>query len=395
LLKYLLSILFLSFFYWNLYSQEVTKLTRPCKSNIIFENEFYIGKIIKNYPVFPETDLTFFDGFEISKQTTGNKAWHKEYGYPRVGVSFIYGELGNKNVLGENFSIAPDISFISKNSSKWHSETKIGIGLSYFNRKYNRISNPGNLIIGSSVTNITYLSFGVLYNVSENFSIKAGASAFHFSDGHYQLPNIGLNILLFNIGIKYYPFPKSEIKNNNPTPVYEHKLRINLQAGSGLHEFGFATKPIGGPKYPVYLATIYLSEQYSIKGIIQSGLFINYYTGFHDYIINQELFDSKNPQLKSFVLGLFIGHEYIFGRIGAVAQSSFNFYSPFLKKYYRSINDYDFNTKMKIYNSNKIGFKYYILRPVNNANKYLYLGIFIKANSGQADVVEYSVGFTF
>ena len=154
------------------------------------------------------------------------------------------------------------------------------------------------------------------------------------------------------------------------------------------------TETEGKPKYPVYLTTLYLSKRYSYKGNVHLGIFVNYYTGFHDYIINKRLFENENAQLKSIVGSIFLGHEYIIGRFGVVAQCGFNIYNPFVKEYYKLVNNNGFDAKLKVYNSNKLGFQYYILKnDIKNNN--LFIGIYIKSNSGQADVVEYSLGFTF
>ena len=383
------------FFNFCIISHAQNTENKHISNRLIIDNNFYLGKILKNYPIFPKNNFSTFYELNIAKQTDGSKEWHKYYNYSVVGCAIIFGDLGNNKVLGQNISIVPNIVFINKKLSNWHCETKIGIGVAYFNKKYNRISNSENLLIGSSFTNITNLSCGILYDISDHLSIKAAASVFHFSDGHYQLPNVGLNIFLFNFNVKYFPFSKPQIISSISKVNYKNKIHFNLRTGFGIHEFGFATKPIGGAKYPVYLSTIYLSKRFNYKNNVHLGLFVNYYTGFNDYIISKELFDGKNSHLKSMVVSVFLGHEFVIGRFGIVAQCGFNIYNPFVKQYYKLVNNDGFNAKLKIYNSNKLGFQYYIFKNTDITRNNLYLGVYIKSNSGQADVIECSLGYSF
>lgn len=119
-----------------------------------FKIESGAGILIKNYPDFPQ----------LKKAT-------------QTSASFI---------------------FESKKENKLKFETEIGMGFAYFTKFYNIQNNIENLIIGSSVTNTTRFAFRVKYELTPKLNIGSGICFSHFSNGHYQLPNIGANIVQAN-----------------------------------------------------------------------------------------------------------------------------------------------------------------------------------------------------
>jgi hypothetical protein len=363
----------------------------PSKSVWVIQPQVHIGKLVKIYPQFPQSQFTDLNEIRISLQTTGNKEWHQLYHYPKVGFTFIYGYLGNTTILGQNFAIVPDLSFQTHTDKRWMLETRLGFGFTYFTKHYDAIDNPTNNVIGSSFTNITFITEDLNYKLSKKLNINIGIAAFHCSDGHYQLPNLGANIPSVNLGFSYCPagLPKFYQHDTVAKPV--KKILLNVFAGYGRHEFGSATKPTGGPKYPVFQGGIYISKRYRKINNFQAGLSYTYFTDYYDFIVNEEYFNSQQ-HLKASVITAFIGNEFIIGKFGLLAQSGVNLYTPFLAKYSASRNDHDF---LSLYITNKIGIQYYIFDPTLHPRKNVYFGLYIKAHFGTADFAEAGLGYTF
>ncbi|MBI5217657.1 MAG: acyloxyacyl hydrolase [Bacteroidia bacterium] len=350
---------------------------------------------MKNYPHLPNSDKVLFSEINIAYQTNGNKPWHSHYHYPQVGVSLFYNDLGNKEAFGQNFCVLPNFTFRHGNTAKFFGEIRLGFGLAFFNKKYNIVENPSNLYVGSAITNVSFASYDIARFISSRVALKAGLSVFHFSNGHYQLPNIGMNIPGFNIGVKYYPYKMPEKFLDKRIEGYDDKIRFTARFGFGWHEFGYSTFPTGGPKYPVYMGTFYVSKRFTAVNNVKLGLFVNYYTSFYDFIVSQEIF-KEYQHLKSSVVSVFLGHEFIIGKFGLVAEAGINVFNPFRRKFTRLYSDsVDFTTFLKTLSGNKLGVQYYPFSPEKSTKHKLYIGAYIKANLGQADFVEYGIGYTF
>ncbi len=374
----------------NCFSQNADLSVVP-KSVIVIQPQLSIGKLLKIYPQFPVTGLTIFSEVNVALQTTGSKEWHQLYHYPKVGIALIHGSLGNNTVLGQNISFLPNLSFETHTNKRWTLQTKCGFGFSYFTKHYDITKNTTNNVIGTSVTNITFLNTALNYKVSENLQMNVGISMFHFSNGHYRLPNVGANIPSVNIGLSYFPKAVPGFYKHDSITKPTKKILINFLLGYGRHEFGSATQPTGGPRYPVVQAGLYLSKRVRRISNVHAGLFFTYYTDFYDFIINQEFFDEQQ-RLKSSVVTIFAGHEFMIGKFGLITQMGFNIYTPFKKKLYKSEDN---NNWTSLYISNKIGVQYYIFDPTVHARKNVYFGLYIKTISASADFAQAAVGYTF
>lgn len=393
-----ISFIILFLFFFHIIQAQVDSLN-PLKKDSVkhtaFEATFYTGKIVDNFPNFPENKTSFLCELGYYTLTDGQKEWQQFYKYPQVGISLVYGYFGNRDVLGQSISILPNMSFFIKRTGNFYFQLKMGMGFAFFNKPYSKTDNPENIVIGSHITNISTLSLNLCKNINKNLVLSGGISVFHFSNGHYQLPNVGLNLPCINFAIKYAPqqMPEKYYYKKPKTP--SKKLMLNLYAGVGFHEFGSSTDPTNGTKYPVYIGNIYISKRYNTAGNVQIGLYTNYYTSFYDYIISQEFY-SKNQHRKSFTLVGFLGHEYLLGKVGIVVQGGIYLYNPFKKDYIYMINDKpSMSAKLKLLNTNKLGLQYYFRNPIKNNKNKLFVGMFIKANLGQADFFEMGAGYTF
>ena len=367
--------------------------TSPPRSVLVIQPQVHIGKLVKIYPVFPETDFSALNELNIAVQTAGSKEWHQSFHYPQVGVALFYGYLGNNEVMGQNFSIVPNLAFNNRRGKRFWLQTRFGMGFSYFTKHYNAITNPTNLVVGSSITNMTFIALDGQFKLSSHFNFNIGLATMHFSNGHYQLPNLGANIPSATIGISYFPTARPQYYKRDSITRLVKKLLFNINVGYGRHEFGGATKATGGPKYNVFQAALYVSKRWRKVSNVHAGVFVSYYADYYDFITSEELFD-KQQRLKAMVVTVFLGHEWMIGNFGLVAQSGINVYSPFLKEY-RKQEDAKTTADLGRFISNKVGIHYYPFNTYKTTSKKLYLGMYLKANFGTADFAEVAAGYTF
>jgi len=205
-----------------------------------------------------------------------------------------------------------------------------------------------------------------------------------------------MNIVTAGLGIS---FKKGNKKYTHILDSSDSKkLSYAIKFGLGFHEFGATTKPVGGPVYPSYHTSFWVNKPFRRSGVLQAGFVAAYYTGFYDYIISQELYTSYQ-HLRSMTGVLFAGHEFVFGQFSFCAQAGLYVYNPFYIKQKKVEGTWHLlANKLEGFNTNRIGLNYYPLKKhnsLNQLNRQLQIGIYLKANVAQADLFEYSVGYLF
>ena len=251
-------------------------------------------------------------------------------------------------------------------------------------------------MIGSRIAQITIISLDLNYQLTNHLTLSTGISVQHYSTGHVQIPNVGINIPSFNIGLKYFTkgYPKKFTRSDSLIS-YNNKVLFNARLGIGVHESASTIYPVGGPKYPIYNASVYLSKRVGVIANIHFGFHYNYYTSFYDFIIANEFYGS-NQRIKSSTLITFAGLEFLIGKFGFVGQFGVFLYNPLIIDLQKLDNNTSgFKSASKRVSSNKLGVQYYLFDPIISTKKNPFIGLYLKANAGQADFVEFSIGCAF
>jgi hypothetical protein len=94
-----------------------------------------------------------------------------------------------------------------------------------------------------------------------------------------------------------------------------------------------------------------------------------------------------------------VGHEFIFGKFGLVAQVGVYAYNPFFREL-KKLEDTWSSTSEKLESifSNRLGLNYYPFKKANtlcSIKNQFAMGIYIKTNLAQADLFEYAIMYTF
>ncbi len=372
----------------------IGQLSEPPDKNVFFvQPQIEIGKILNNAPDIPNRTVSVFGDINFAWQTRGKQIWNQYYKYPQVGVMVSAGDLGNKDTLGYTITAVPNISIRLSNWKRVNIYMLLGLGLAYFSNPYDEIHNSGNKLIGTRITNKSVVSFDLNYHLTKQFVLIAGFSIAHYSDAHYQLPNFGINIPAMNIGIKYFPkaFPKEYYTYENGVSYHKHFL-FNIKFGIGFHEFGSVIKPTGGPKYPIYTATAYMSKRLNTILNLQFGINYNYYTSYYDFITSQEYY-SSNQHFKSSSIIAFAGIEFLVGKFGFSGQLGTYLYNEFYKdlQNLRS-DDRGWKYQTSKYINARLGAQYYIFDPIKSTKLNPWIGAFLKSVGGAADFAEISIG---
>jgi hypothetical protein len=355
------------------------------------------GLVINNYihmDSFPARKPSALLEIKFGKQTIGDKKWQQYFGYPQVNLSLVGGYLGNNPELGYTIGIVPNITLNAFRDRKWSIRYNLGLGFTYFNRPYDVIKNKHNILIGSHITNLSFAQFDFWRILSENTDLNFGLEAIHASNGHYQLPNVGMNMVSAHLGIKYY-------FNKRPYTFYKQKdssltnnLNYGLRFGVGVHEFGNELGPVKGSKYPVLDFAFYTSTQAGKLGKAMVGVGYKYYSSFYSKM-NEDTINYPISRLRASCITLFLAYEFEMGQVSFIAEGGINVYNPYWKRFTELIHDqWTFYKQLEGLISTRLGLQYYLLNRDRYKNN-IYLGIYIKANMGGADFASVATGFVF
>lgn len=336
------------------------------------------GRLIKHSPKisFDIKEPSYGFLFTWQYQTNGSKAWQQKHHLPRLGVSFMFYDLGEDALLGEAFGLWPHVSLFLLKRKKFDLSTTFGSGIGYLNRPFDPINNSDNNAIGSPWNYLVHLRLDATWNISPALGFIGGANLAHFSNGASRLPNLGINLLAGHIGLRYTPNSLRE-KDFIPTieqPSYrDNHWGVNIHFALGFREYISA----GGPQYPIYLASIATTYRLNIVHKFLAGMEYEYNSGAYAFGQHIGAFQSeKEAKWRSSRLMFFLADEILFGDWSALLQ---------LGCY---LNNKAFLRPSFLYA--KIGTRYYF-PAVGKPETKFYAGFYLKAHNSVAEYV--SLGF--
>jgi hypothetical protein len=178
--------------------------------NISLEGRIYYGWTLdhhiemtifkRHYPAFE---------FSVQKATHGRTRWEYMYNYPLIGVSYWYSGLGDAEALGSAHAVFPYINFPLLGKKGFNIFFRLGVGLGYLTKRYDRYKNYENLAIGSHFNGAVNLLFEARLPVGKKFVVSGGVSLVHFSNGGIKQPNYGLNMPGINFAMAYKVSPEN------------------------------------------------------------------------------------------------------------------------------------------------------------------------------------------
>lgn len=357
----------------------------------------HYGNILKIYPTYPKTNRSLYYQLNIVTPADTSKIWQGLNNFPNTGITLGFIDMGNQSVLGNGYSLQ------YSHQKKYTLFPKLDyfftaqLGGMYFDKPYNYIHNRENIAIGNHFGFWVNASLGISYAVASKWNLNLDFTFFHSSNAHTTLPNVGTNIPSIGIGVEYL-FVEREKKKSIPNSQFDlsKKWYGVIRGGLGINEFGTSTSPTNGPKYFIYLASVYAERRYSPKASIQMGVDAYYNTGYRDYLASQEGLPLKDNFENASVLLLFVGHEYYYNRFGVVVQGGFNLHNPFLKFWTENkLEKESFMERVKKYVPGKFGVNCYLNNPYVKQGFNAFIGIYIKSNVGQADFLEVGSGIKF
>ncbi|MDR1672251.1 MAG: acyloxyacyl hydrolase [Bacteroidales bacterium] len=319
------------------------------------------------------------------------------YRYPYYGFGYYVGNM-NRIVLGSGGQntqsgqnarskfgkpLAAYVFFgIPFYRSKWYQATyDISAGFSYNFNAYDPEENPYNLLIGSK--NNAYISFSVgnTFTLPGYSTFNAGFSFQHFSNGSYQKPNKGINLVSVTAAYQFGLYANREkhyaqFAAIRSEPVLEWYL--SFAGGVRMLDTGFdRNHPHDGKRWFCTTVSSAALVKTGLRRWIGAGLDFFYFDwGRHviEYRARQEGREATTSPLDNMEWGAFLSHEAGYKRLRMIINCGF----------YLSDRVGDNPIHPWIYE--RLGIKYHI-------TKRLFAGLLVKAHLAKADYTEWTFGY--
>lgn len=318
----------------------------------------YMNYLIKSNIIIGEINYSI--------KTDGAKTWQHTWRFPELGVGYLMGGLGNINILGFSQSLFFFYGIPIIETDRLLFKYRIGTGIAFLSEKFERRANYYNIAIGSYLN--AHLHFSILLDYKPfdiPFFLSGGFAYNHFSSGAIETPNLGLNQITTNFGVKYifsdykYSLPKRTIPY-----LYNKELEMSLYYAASFKE----NSTYENKKYFINSIIFDIASRVSTKRSLGGGINI-----------------IADPSLKPLMGDEYKGIQNVF-RIGIHAMQELYLtddLSMMLHLGTYVYNCYTENKKFLVYS--KIGIRYTF------ADRY-FANILLKTHTTTADYIEFGIG---
>lgn len=335
--------------------------------NKIVSLRFQYGFIVAQHPQI-ESDVTGHTrGFEIDflNQADGSKPWQSLYHYPQTGLEFIYLNLANPQILGDAMGLLYIFNFpLSYRSDNIQSLFRVGTGLGWVTKTFDRVENNQNLLISTHLNASIQFAYEMQVKLAKNLHSNIDIGITHFSNGSTESPNLGINNGSASIGLNYFLCPKKINKQNIAMPAIDKAIHYDLVLAAGSDE----RDPPGTPHYLASTLSFVALKQVSSKRFLGIGLDV-----FYDQSVKARMITDSIPfhsDLDAIRSGIYFDHELVLGRTSVIVQIGVYI----IDNYKRDGAIYD-----------RFGYKY-------RFTKNLFANLTLKAHYAKADFIEWGIG---
>ena len=154
-----------------------------------------------------------------------DKNWQQCNCYSKTGISFLYINFNNPEIVGSSYSLIGFAEPFLIRSNKILVSSSMGFGITYLNKIYDIENNPENTFFSTHLSFIAYIDLNIYLKLSNKYSLITFAKYNHISNGGVKQPNYGMNFPTFGLGLTYYPdwnnkFPERDKRVFKPFMFY-------------------------------------------------------------------------------------------------------------------------------------------------------------------------------
>lgn len=343
------------------------------------ESTVKMGTMIKHTASFtgPISQQVYGTEINFIQNTHGRKPWQEIRNYPTIGVAVNYLNYNNNTVYGHAFGISPNIILPLWKRNKWEWTFKAGMGVGLVTKHYKKeTNNTQNTAIGGKINNVSPFSTDLRYKLNNKWHFQVGAYFTHVSNATFQTPNLGINTYGAHIGFRYFPTTTEAQKIiRSERPTYR-----NNWMGFAKGSIAFVEKgPADGPTYLTYIAHLGIAKRYASKNKVYAGVDAHFHDVVYQYNIYHQI-PTPNAFRSAGQLALFVGHEFVFGRVGVIGQVGY-YFLPYTTQ------------TIRLYQ--KIGGHYYFVKKEHGLIKEVFASALLKTHLSVAELFEMGLGISF
>ncbi len=337
------------------------------------------GKIIRHSKKFTSPVPPISNALDVNFvwQTYGKKDWHQRRNFPVVGVGVTFTDYGNNQIYGRCVGIYPNlqIPIITGKDLEW--TFRFGDGLGYVSKRYNTLNakdpiDTANSAVSTHINDFAIFMTDLRYNYNDHWQFQVGVNFTHISNADYSEPNLGINMVGGHVGVRYFPTsakPKPKVRDLEKLPN-----RWLLQARVSLSYK--KARAAGNPVWPSYFVAGFLSKRWAGKNKLFVGMDYAYHGDVYAFLKNYGV-HIGHEKSHSWDGAVFIGNEFLVGRVGLVTQVGYYYRQTFLK-----FDD--------IYE--KIGGNVYIVQREKGTVKEVFVSGLLLTHFVVAQLAEFGVG---
>lgn len=228
------------------------------------------GFVIRHHLDMGVYTTRHFPCFEmnIAWPSSGKSPWQQYYGYPASGLSYWYSSLGNTKILGDVHAVFAWTRIPLFNCRKSEINIRLGCGIGYFRKIFDRYENYKNLAIGSHLNANLQLLLEYRYPINNRFDLTGSLGMAHFSNGTIVTPNYGINVPHASLALSWNEGNWHPLKHDLVPNPFKRHWNISLSVANGIKEI----LPVMGKKYLVYSFSAEGIYSRTVKGGIGAGL---------------------------------------------------------------------------------------------------------------------------
>ena len=345
---------------------------------------------------------------------TDSDAFACDYGYPTVSVGVRYHwnhgvtmhkqqdpvwgmaqEVDYDSQMGNALSLYATFTRPLLHTRHWKADYALSFGTTYSRRKYNKVNNVDNELIGSRW--LIYFGAGMhlTWRMADDWGLRAGLEYYHHSNGALNRPNKGANFVAPSLGVVYMPAHDAVVEGKAGTQRQSFKpyWYMNLTAAMGaktLEEDWKKTQMQTSPDDPDYRTSdFHLYAAYALSADVMcryqrrwaSGVGVDaFYATYASHLKEVNAASGYTDRVAPWSLGIAAKHEvfwhqfslsmavgvYLYRHLGYMASS-------LEKPYYERIG------------------VHYTFKHLGG----LQIGANVKAHWAKADYTEVSLGWPF
>lgn len=307
-------------------------------------------------------------GFELDyvNKPACENTWLGAYRCPEVGICFFSAYLNNPAQLGNEFGLYPFVNFHLKRSFNEGLYFRVGMGLGYMPVTFTRLGNHKNDVIGSHLNAMFNFRLNYHFYLSKRMRLETGLGITHCSNGSFQTPNLGINLITANTGVTYCVSDAKRCRKYIfPDSSKSKKIESEFIIAAGLSEI----EPPGGPHYPEMTISYIGYRRLNRKNKLGLGADIFYNKANIARLKEQNVY--LNNSIAVTQLGLKATYESTLGRLSLILEGGGYLYTKF-------------TGNGSIYN--RVGIRYY-------AGKHFIANLTLLTHFVKADFIEWGVGY--